>query len=192
MRRIATILLVFGLLVGCDIARANEPMVVSEVAPYVQAATAFVVDRIGAEMYLQSMKYSGIEVAAPDSHAFAVHFEYTPPSAPKERVRFSVRASDSEPCRAINGPIPNCRQSPQLCDVTVSRSDAIQAARDHGLELGSGEWKTELCTFDGLPGIVWAVEARIIGAKDRVTSKTAVFDANTGRYIDTLVGWSIP
>lgn len=78
------------------------------------------------------------------------------------------------------GEIPDCRNHPELCQITIDLAAAVEIGRSRGIAPSDNEYFAALELWGADPGIVWRISSRSIGAK---YSRLLVVDATTGEIM---------
>jgi len=72
---------------------------------------------------------------------------------------FDLESVSGEPYHPYFSDLPDCAHFPELCDLVVTRKQAVALARDHGLVPKAGDYKVSLVVADKIGEFAWRVSA---------------------------------
>ena len=124
-------------------------------------AGEFVRERIGADLYEQSVEVVDTSALGGYKDRYLVSFEFRPPDAAWATIEFAVQVKEGSPCVVVSNGLPACAENPRNCCVAVSASRARGTVVESGLQSCGGLWHVSLTTHPDFPCIVWEVEEQV-------------------------------
>lgn len=174
----------FGLLE----ARAGEPDLGAP-APQqeLELAHEYLSARLGPELVESAviMVGSGSKNSGGEITGYFVCYRFFPPTYRGVYVPLCVEREIENGYRdAVPGRIPDCGARPELCEVRIGLTEALQIALDHGLEGGLGRASISLKIVAGHDSLVWLILERPADATADVVDtygwRRFLVDARTG------------
>lgn len=129
----------------------------------VEQANRFLADRLGQELFDQSIKVvaSGLIGTDGEISGYFVCYHFCPHSVLGVYATICVEGGLGKEYTNTNpGEIPNCNENPELCEVVVSIAEALQIARDNGFNAENHDTKIRLRLFPEY-SFVWRIDGEI-------------------------------
>jgi hypothetical protein len=142
----------------------------------------FLVEHLGESLAKQSVvRLESGQLNSNDiSTGYYETYRFTPPSMPSEHALFGIQTDLAGNYEVMyEGQFPDCVTSPELCDVAISSSAAVEIAKSGGLATGANGYTVKLVIAEGVAGFVWYVAPRDESVH-LFTGPTVLINAHSG------------
>ncbi len=117
-------------------------------------------------------------------------YRFTPPSMPNEHALIGIQTDLVGNYEVMyEGNLPDCVTNPDLCDVAISSSTAVEIAKSGGMASGADGYTVKLVIAESVAGFVWYVAPRDESVH-LFTGPTVLINAHSGDIEKRTAGFN--